>query len=219
MISGVLLFTVCFLPAQEQSAPEQPTKELVFKSLPPRAAAGEYQAQGNAGMVTIGAEFAGHSVPAPEHTYSTEDYIVVEAGLFGAAGARTTLARGDFSLRINGKKSVATSEPYELVFHSLKDPEWQPPEDPDSKGGSKGGLSTGGNGQNQSAPPPPPKMPFPLRRAMEQSVQKAAMQEGERPLPQAGLLFFQYRGKTEGIKSLELIYSGAAGKVTLELQP
>jgi hypothetical protein len=62
-------------------------------------------------------------------------------------------------------------------------------------------------------------MPFPLRRAMEQHVQKAAMQEGERPLPQAGLLFFLYRGKPENIKSLELVYTGAAGKATLELQP
>jgi len=62
-------------------------------------------------------------------------------------------------------------------------------------------------------------MPFPLRRAMEQQVRKAAMQEGDRPLPQAGLLFFLYRGKAEGIKSLELFYSGAAGKATLTLQP
>jgi hypothetical protein len=45
------------------------------------------------------------------------------------------------------------------------------------------------------------------------------MQEGDRPLPQAGLLFFLYRGKTESIRSLELIYNGAAGTATLTLQP
>ena len=28
-----------------------------------------------------------------------------------------------------------------------------------------------------------------------------------------------YRGKTQGIRSLELIYEGAAGKATLTLQP
>ncbi len=170
-------------------------------------------------MVTIGAEFAGHSVTAPDHTYSSEDYVVVEAGLFGPPGARATLSRDDFSLRVNGKKNVLPSEPYELVFKSLKDPEWQPPPVPEDQKGSKGGLTTGGGGQNDTAPPPPPKMPFPLRRAMEQHVQRAAMQEGDRPLPQAGLLFFLYRGKAEGIKSLELIYSGAAGKTTLTLQP
>lgn len=188
--------------------------------MPPRAAASEYQAQGKAGAITIGAEFAGHSVPTPDHTYSSEDFIVVEAGFFGPAGT-IRLSRDDFSLRVNGKKVASPSEPYELVFHSLKDPEWQPPETDDSKA-SKSSLTTGGGGGiggGDKLPPIPPKMPFPLRRAMEQQVQKSAMQEGDRPLPQAGLLFFRYGGKAEGIKSLELIYSGAAGMATLTLEP
>jgi hypothetical protein len=220
VITGVFSFSV-FLVAQDKNDQEQNTKELSFASMPARAAASEYQAQGKAGMITIGAEFAGHSVTAPAHTYSSEDYVVVEAGFFGPPGAQVTLSRDDFSLRVNGKKNVLPSEPYELVFKSLKDPEWQPPPVPEDQKGSssKGGLTTGGAGQNDTAPPPPPKMPFPLRRAMEQHVQRAAMQVGERPLPQAGLLFFLYRGKSEGIKSLELIYSGAAGKATLDLQP
>jgi hypothetical protein len=186
--------------------------------MPPRAAASEYQTQGKAGTVTIGAEFAGHSVPTPEHTYSAEDYIVVEAGFFGPPDAHIQLSRDDFSLRINGRKVASPSEPYELVFHSLKDPEWQPPESKEEKQSSTS-LNTGGGGGGDKLPPIPPKMPFPLRRAMEQHVQKAAMQEGDRPLPQAGLLFFRYGGKAEGIKSLELIYSGSAGKASLDLQP
>jgi len=187
--------------------------------MPPRATPAEYQAQAKAGDVTIGAEFMGHAVPTPEQTFSSEDYVVVEAGLFGPPGAHTTLSQSDFSLRINGKKTASPSQPYALVFKSLKDPQWQPPEQPESK--SKGGLTTGGGGGGQSdAPPPlPPKMPFELRRAMELHVQKASMEEGDRALPQAGLLFFSYRGKTEGIHSLELIYGGAAGKATLMLQP
>ena len=225
LIAGVLFSAVC-LPAQAQTKPDQSsqepnTKEFPGKGMPPRAAPSEYQAQGKAGTVTIGAEFAGHSVTTPEHTYSSEDYIVVEAGFFGP-DAQIKLARGDFSLRINGKKITSPSEPYELVFHSLKDPEWIPPETEDSKAASKTSLSTGGGGSNGaagSAPPLPPKMPFPLRRAMEQHVQKAAMQEGDRPLPQAGLLFFRYGGKAESIKSLELTYSGAAGTATLTLEP
>lgn len=221
LITGVL-FSAVSLPAQDQKNQEPNTKEFPGKGMPPRAAASEYQAQGKAGTVTIGAEFAGHSVTTPEHTYSSEDYIVVEAGFFGPAGAQVKLARDDFSLRINGKKAALPSEPYELVFHSLKDPEWIPPETEESKAASKTSLSTNGGGANGapgSAPPLPPKMPFPLRRAMEQQVQKAAMQEGDRPLPQAGLLFFRYGGKAEGIKSLELIYSGAAGSATLTLEP
>jgi hypothetical protein len=45
------------------------------------------------------------------------------------------------------------------------------------------------------------------------------MLEGDRALPQAGLLFFEYRGKTQGIRSLELIYNGSAGNASLALQP
>ena len=51
---------------------------------------------------------------------------------------------------------------------------------------------------------------------MQQRVQKAAMPEGERMLPSAGLIFFEHRGKSN---SVELIYSGPAGKATLALQP
>jgi hypothetical protein len=54
---------------------------------------------------------------------------------------------------------------------------------------------------------------------MAQRVQKAALPEGDRTLPQAGLIFFQYRGKTQSIHSIELIYVGPAGKATLTLQP
>ena len=54
---------------------------------------------------------------------------------------------------------------------------------------------------------------------MEQRVQKAALPEGDRALPVAGLIFFQYRGKTKDIKSIELIYAGPAGKATLKLTP
>jgi hypothetical protein len=219
-----VLFSAGSLPAQEQNDQEKSTngiqpREIQAKGMPPRTAPTEYQAHAQAGAVTIGAEFMGHAVPTPEQPLTSEDYVVVEAGLFGPADARTKLSRDDFSLRINGKKTLLPSEPYELVFHSLKDPEWQPPESAEAKE-SKSSLSTGGGGGGgDKVPPVPPKMPFPLRRAMEQHVQKSAMQEGERPLPQAGLLFFLYRGKTEGIKSLELVYSGAAGKATLTLQP
>jgi hypothetical protein len=222
-ITCALLSAVFSLPAQdknaqEQNAPEQNAKDNLPKGMPPRAGASEYQAQGKAGTVNIGAEFAGHSVPTPDHTFSSEDYIVVEAGFFGPADAQLKLSRDDFSLRINGKKVASPSEPYELVFHSLKDPEWQPPESADAKE-SKSSINTGGGNGGDKVPPAPPKMPFPLRRAMEQQVQKAAMQEGERPLPQAGLLFFRYAGKAESIKSLDLIYTGAAGQATLTLQP
>jgi hypothetical protein len=60
-------------------------------------------------------------------------------------------------------------------------------------------------------------MPIELQHVMSQRVQRAALPEGDRTLPQAGLLFFQYRAKS--IRSIELIYSGPAGQATLKLQP
>jgi hypothetical protein len=216
-LSAVWLALGLFVPSAGLLAQEV-SKESPAKGMPPRAAPSEYQTQATAGMVTIAAEFMGHAVPTPEQTVASDDYVVLDVGIYGPPGARVMLSRGDFSLRINGKKMPVSSEPYELVFKSLRDPEWQPPVPQESK--SKGGVTTGGGGGGgDKLPPVPPKMPFELRRTMEQHVQRAAMQEGDRALPQAGLLFFAYRGKAEGIHSIELIYSGAAGNATLTLQP
>jgi hypothetical protein len=99
----------------------------------------------------------------------------------------------------------------------VKDPEWEPPAAPASK--SKTSMGGGGKGEQDSGPPPPVVIPIGVQRAMAQRVQKAALPGGDRSLPQAGLLFFSYRGKTKNINSLELIYSGPAGKATLTLQP
>jgi hypothetical protein len=200
-------------PAQDAAAKDAPANES--KGLPPRATPGDYQAHTQAGTLTLAAEFVGHSVPTPEATYSTEDFVVVETGLFGPAEARAKLSIGDFSLRINGKKMASPSQPYGLSFSSLKDPEWEPPSKPKAE---KPTLNAGG-GQPDDSFHPTVRMPIELKRTMQQRVQRASMPEGDRALPAAGLLFFEYRGKPESIRSLELIYSGAAGKATLALEP
>src|SRR5262245_52451835 len=146
--------------------------------LPARAAATDYQSQAKVGDITIGAEFVGHSVPTMQGPLTSEDYVAVEIGFYGAAGAKLKLSFEEFSLRINGKKSSLPSQQFGLVMKSLSDPEWIPPVVETGK--SKGGLSTGGGGAGAGDPKPaPPKMPFPLRRAMEQKAQKSALPEGE----------------------------------------
>ena len=208
--------------AQAQEAPGQDAaaKDALAasesKGLPPRATPGDYQAHAQAGAVTIGAEFVGHSVPTPAATYTTEDFVIVEAGLFGPPEARTKLSVGDFTLRINGKKTALPSQPYGLSFSSLKDPEWEPPSK--KKDESKPTLDNGG-GQPDDSFHATPKMPIERKRTMQQRVQKASMLEGDRALPQAGLLFFEYRGKEQSIRSLELVYSGPAGNATIALNP
>lgn len=188
------------------------------KGIPPRTSPADYQTRIKAGAITLAAEFKGHSVPTPEAVLSSEDYVTVEVALFGAPGSRATISTGDFALRINGtranaKKPPLATQPYAFVFKSLKDPAWEPPAKEESK------SKTQINGSGNDAPPPTPKMPFPLVREMQQRVQRAVLPEGDRELPQAGLIFFYYPGKATGIRSAELIYSGPAGKTTLDLNP
>jgi hypothetical protein len=216
--TSVLIAAVC-LSLQGQTIPTKDA-QIEAKGMPPRATPADYQAHAQAGTMTIAAEFTGHSVPTLQGPLSTEDYVVVETGFFGAPDSRIKLSSENFTLRINGKKTPLPSQPYGLVVGSLKDPEWEAPVPAASK--SKTSMGSGGGQGEKSdanAPPEPVKIPIGVQRAMAQRVQKSSLPEGDRPLPQAGLIFFQYRGKTEGIRSVELIYSGPAGKATLMLQP
>lgn len=209
---GIPALVLC-LCGQAQDAPATPPES---KGMPPRAAASDYLSQGQAGSVTIAAEFKGHSVPTVQgKVLSSEDYVVVEVAFFGPPGARLKLAAEDFALRINRKKEPLEAKPYGLVTGSLKDPEWEPPT---AKAKSKTNIG-GGGGQDSEPPPTPAKMPIGMQRAMAQQVQQASLPEGDRALPQAGLIFFQQRGKTEGYRLIQLIYQGPAGNTVIELQP
>ena len=202
--------------AQEAAGTDAAIRDAT--GIPPRTAPAEYQAHAQAGAVTVAAEFTRHSVATLQATLSTEDYVVVEVGLFGAPATRIKLSHEDFSLRINGKRFPLQAQPYGLVFNSLKDPEWAPPVPKGEK--SKTGISTGGNGESDAGNPPPVvHMPFELVRVMQQRVQKAALPEGERALPVGGLIFFEYHGKPTGIHTIELTYDGSAGKAVLPLRP
>ncbi len=219
LMLGALITTQILYP---QATSTKAAQSAEIQGIPARATPADYQAHAKAGTVTIAAEFIGHFVRTPDSTLTTDDYIVVETALFGDADGRIKLSTDNFSLRVNGKKAPLPSQPYGMVTGSLKDPDWEPPAS-SSAGASKSKTSLGGGGgggQNDSnSPPPPVHIPIEVQRAMAQKVQKASLAEGERALPQAGLLFFQFRGKTSGIRSVELIYSGPAGQATLALQP
>jgi hypothetical protein len=213
IFAGLFATALC-LCAQGQ---ETQTKEI--RGLPPRATPADYQAQAQVGGMTIAAEFVGHFVPTLQGNLSTEDYVVVETGMFGPPEAHIKLLLGDFSLRVNGKKTALPGQPYGMVIKSLKDPDWEPPAAAQSSSKSKTNVSTGGGGGQDKDPPAPVHIPIEVQRAMQQRIQKASLPEGDRSVPVAGLIFFQYSGGTQGIRSIELIYNGAAGKVTLELRP
>ena len=210
------------LYVQGQNPPEK-AEPFAAKGMPPRATPADYLSHAQAGTLTVAAEFAGHSIPTLEgSTLASEEYVAVEAGLFGPAGERIKLSIGDFALRINGKKTLYPAMPYGLVAKSAKDPEWEPPEKIEERKSKTSVDSGGGSGGLNSEPKPSPtpiKIPLATQRAWAQRVQKVTLPEGDRALPVAGLLFFEYRGKREKILSLELIYTGPSGKATVTLQP
>lgn len=224
-----LLITVALsatlLGALGQETPKKPPQPEEAKGTPPRSAPTDYQAQAKAGDVTVAADFLEHSVPREEGPLSTEDYVVVEAAVYGPAGQKLNLSIDQFSLRINGKKAPLTSEPYGLVVSNLRDPQWISPEEAERKkekeegGGGGGGLSVNGQGGGSNSTPLIVHIPVPMQRSMGEYVRKASFPEGEREIPVAGLLFFPYRGKAKNIHSVELLYSGPTGKATLALQP
>jgi len=197
---------------------QAPTAGLVkAEGLPPRAAPADYQAHAAAGSLTVAAEFMGHAIATPDINIVSEEYVAVEVALYGPPDTRSKLSYADFSIRINGKKTPTPSRPPGMIYSSLKDPSLEPTAE-ETK--SKTSINSGGGGQAQpDSKPPPFKVPYEIRRGWEQHVQKASLSEGERALPKAGLIFFPYRGKTEKIESLELIYTGASGTATMNLQP
>jgi hypothetical protein len=221
VIAVVLTAALCqAAPWQDpQSNPQSKDAQAhEAKGLSPRAAPTDYQSHAQVGAVTIAAEFTGHSITSPQSVLATEDYVVVEVGFFGPPETQLKISSDDFSLRINGKKTPLPARPSVSVFKSLKDPEWEPPIPVESK--SKTSLGSGGGGQNDpGAPPPVVHIPIEVERGWALRVQKATLPEGERLLPVAGVIFFQYRGKTDNIDSIELIYTGPAGKATLKLHP
>lgn len=211
-VAGLSLSAWCVV-AQPPSDSEEPKYVLKdAEPIPPRAAPTDYMAHGKVGKFTIAAEFTGHAMPAPTGVLTSEDYVSVEVGVYGPAGSQLTLSADQFSIRINGKKELP-AQPYGLLVKSLKDPDYEQPKKPESK------SSIGGQpGEPPPSTPSTPKLPIEVLRSIQQRIQKVSMPEGERPLPQAGLLYFQYRGKTEKVESVELSYEGPAGKTKIKLQ-
>ena len=216
MSVGMVALCLC----AQTPAPDQPVGGTINaqQGLPPRTSPSDYPAQTKLGMITLAADFAGHGIPSPEGPLSTDSYLVVEVAFFGPPGTRLGMSFGDFSLRINGKKNASPAVSYEQVGPSVKDPEWTPPEKPEKGGGGVGGILTGGGGGGNDTKEPP-RPPAELRRLWAQHAKKAALADGDRALPQAGLLYFSYGGNAKSLRSLELLYAGAAGKVALTLHP
>jgi hypothetical protein len=204
---------------------------LLAQGTTPKANASDYPAHAAVGDFTLAAEYLVHSIPAPEGSFFTEDYLVVEAAFFGPPLARVKMSAEHFTLRINGRKAPLMTQSPGIVGASLKYPDW---EQRPTVTASAGPVILGGpvpverfpgdpNARRGPAPPRVPESENPGGQAkepampIEERIQRAALPEGEHVAPAGGLLFFPFRGKTKSIRSLELLYDGPAGKVSLKL--
>ncbi len=207
---------------------------LLADGVEPKPAATDYPAHATVSNVALGAEYLVRSVWARQRSFFLRDYLVVEAAVYPPKGQTLPVSLGQFSLRLNGKKEAIPSQAPSLVAAGLKYPDWQqrPTLEADAGVGNSevilgrppavGRFPGDPSARRLPAPPRAPesnetgveKEP-PLRA--EDAVVESAFPEGELTSPHAGYLYFAFKGKTKSIKSVELIYQGPTGTVTLKL--
>jgi hypothetical protein len=162
---------------------------LAAQVVAPKPKVQEYEVRAKAAKAEFGGEFMVHIVSAEGKSHFIPEYFCVELAVYPEKGTTLQLARKDFTLRINGKKPELPTESPGLVAISLNTSGWSQRQ-PES-------------GQPATA---------------SEAVVSAGLNEGEVDHPIAGYLYFPYRGDGKKAKTIELIYRGPAGEVTLPLR-
>ena len=205
---------------------------LAAQGTAPKAKPEDYMAHATAGSLAIAADYLAHSLPGARDSLFIRDYIVVEVAVY--AKNRMALPAGKFTLRLNGKKTALMAQAPQMVAASLQYPDWE--QHPSAVG--YGGVGNGGVVIGQPAPVPrfpgdPNGQTRPMPRAPdagevsgvekepaaspEDIVTRGALPEGDIKPPVAGYLFFSFHGKLKSLKSVELVFDGKAGSLTLRL--
>ena len=164
------------------------------------------------------AEFCGHSVPFAGTAYFAAGHIVVEVEVLPDKSTPIRLTSGEFRLRINGKKDLLAPETPGMVAASLKYSDWSQRPQLEAQAGPVimgrprqqsrfPGDTQPGQQPNRSDDRPPPKTDA-------EAVIEAALPEGTTLGPTKGLVYFPYRGKLKGLKTIELLW----GERVLKLQ-
>jgi hypothetical protein len=181
--------------------------------------------------LTLGAEYLVHTLPTANGALIANDYLVIEVAVFGAKGGSIDLDAGHFTLRLNQKTTLTPDSPG-VVAASIKYPDWTQKPKVDVSGGAGNssviyGPPQAGRfpGDPTMRPPPAPPLPEDNPAGLEKQapvpvderIQRAALPQGNQRIPVAGVVCFPFRGKTKSIKSLELIYEGPTGRVSLKL--
>jgi hypothetical protein len=161
----------------------------------PKSKATEYPVHVQVDTVTLAARYLVHSLPTSKETLIANDYLVVEVAFYGPPFGRVQLSPDMFTLRINGRGALIPSLPPRMVVASIRT---QP-------GGQPTAKSTVRESEQQDS--------------LYYRLDYVSVPEGERTMPFSGLLYFPYRGSTQSIQSLQLLFEWKAEKATLKLLP
>lgn len=200
------------------------------EALPARPSPEAYPRQAQLGDLVLAAEYQGHGINAAERPFATPDYIVIELAVFPKAGQTVKINPGQFTLRLNGKKSVLFPATPSMVAASLQYPNSEGYRGIEASGGiGNAGVILGGPGRSPRFPGDPggayPRvgvgMPGPAETPMNdapEAVVRLGWADSEVARPAAGYLYFPYSGKLAKIKTMELLFQGESGQSSLLLK-
>ena len=196
----------------------------------PKPAATDYPVTTRFGDTAIAADFMIHSISGEGQTFFVEDYLVVEVAIYPDKFKEIAVANTQFVLRLNGKRTLVTQTP-QFVAASLKYPDW---ERRPTLVGQAGPIIVGRPQQVERFPgdptvgqgrlPEQPRVPsqLPSSRAETPKAQDIALEmalpEGTHKHPVSGYIYFPYKGKLKGLKTIELVVKSGPNEAVLKLR-
>jgi hypothetical protein len=183
-----------------------------------RKSPAEYPSQIEVADMSVGVEYMVTSFSAEGQTFSVEDHLLLEVGVFPRGEAKVDLRR--FTLRINGKRLLMTQTPG-MVAASVKYPDWT---SKPSLQANVGGVMIG-RPQSVERFPGDRRIPETRRSPVDDGspkpegidyaglINKSALPEGRFNRPLAGFVYFPYEGKLKSIKTVELLIDDSVLKL------
>ncbi|HYI95953.1 MAG TPA: hypothetical protein VEX68_20595 [Bryobacteraceae bacterium] len=186
-----------------------------LEALDARESPTQYPVQGVTADMKVGVEYMVRSFLADNQSFTIDDYLIVEVGVFPQHEAKLDLRR--FTLRINGNAVLLTQTPG-MVAASVKYPDWtmRPSVQAGATTADGRGVIIGRDPRVGRWPGDPRQSPEPQNRTpevtpdkqpidYERLITRSALPEGRFNKPLAGFLYFPYDGKLKSIKRVELL--------------
>jgi hypothetical protein len=201
--------------------------------LDPLPAVTDYTINGTAGTLSVGAEYLAHSLSGSGATFVSDDYLVVEVGIYPPRSGSYSVQAGNFTLRINGKTTLLAQAPGKVAASFKYDSWGQRPAFVGTAGVGGGEVIVGRPRQQArfpgdsrdpySRPATLPRVPTAAanveKKAVlpEQVAVDCALEEGPATAARRGYLYFPWKGKLKALRTVELLYVSADGALTLKL--